>query len=162
MQGVKHHKIFTAEHPLHQMAYFRVVWSCCNKRIWLQKKSSEKMKCVVMWLNMCCFPIERHQIRVWAVKVSFDPRQFAHTVTYMDISTSSCSLQYKLSFKARTVSVGWMGSEWLDSECKKGTYLDISSVSPLCCFVLDCCSIAALPDPIYLFVASAMLPSDRW
>ena len=24
-----------------------------------------------------------------------------------------------------------MGSEWLDSECKNGTYLDISSVSPL-------------------------------
>jgi len=55
---------------------------------------------------MCCFPIERHQIRVWAVKVSFDPRQFAHTVTYMDISTSSCSLQYQLSIKARMVSVG--------------------------------------------------------
>ena len=72
------HKIFTADHPLHQMAYFCVVWCCCNKQIWLQKKSSEKMKCVVMWLNMCCFPIERHQIRVWAVKVSFDPRQFAH------------------------------------------------------------------------------------
>ena len=64
------------------------------------------MKCVVMWLNMCCFPMERHQIRVWAVKVSFDLRQFAHTVTYMDISTSSCSLQYQLSFKASMVSVG--------------------------------------------------------
>jgi len=49
-----HHKIFTADHPLHQMAYFCVVWCCCNKQIWLQKKSSEKMKCVVMWLNMCC------------------------------------------------------------------------------------------------------------
>ena len=46
------------------------------------------MKCVVMWLNMCSFPIERHQIRDWAVKMSFDPRQFAHNVTYMDISTS--------------------------------------------------------------------------
>ena len=44
----------------------------------ITKKSSEKMKCMVMKLNMCCFPIERHQIRVWAVKVSFDPRQFAH------------------------------------------------------------------------------------
>ena len=22
-----HHKIFTADHPIHQMAYFRVVWS---------------------------------------------------------------------------------------------------------------------------------------
>ena len=126
-----HHKIFTVDHPLHQMAYFCVVWCCCNKQIWLQKKSSEKMKCVVMWLNMCCFIIERHQIRVWAVKVGFDPRQFAHTVTYMDISTSSCSLQYQLSFKARMVSVGWVGSKWLDSECKKGTYLDISPVSPL-------------------------------
>jgi len=72
----------------------------------IAKKSSEKMKCVVMWLNMCYFPIERHQIRVWAVKVSFDPRQFAHTVTYMDTSTNSCSLQYQLSFKARMVSVG--------------------------------------------------------
>jgi len=49
-----HHKIFTADHPLHQMAYFCVVWCCCNKQIWLQKKLSEKMKCVVMWLNMCC------------------------------------------------------------------------------------------------------------
>jgi len=57
-----HHKIFTADHPLHQMAYFRVVWSFCNKRIWLQKNSSEKMKCVVMWLNMCCFPIERPKL----------------------------------------------------------------------------------------------------
>jgi hypothetical protein len=64
------------------------------------------MKCMVMWLNMCCFAIERHQIRVWAVKVSFDSRQFAHTVTYIDISTSSCSLQYQLSFKARMASVG--------------------------------------------------------
>ena len=72
----------------------------------IAKKISEKMNCMVMWLNMCCFPIERHQIRVWAVEVSFDPRQFAHTVTYMDISTSSCSLQYQLSFKARMVSVG--------------------------------------------------------
>jgi hypothetical protein len=89
----------------------------------IAKKSSEKMKCVVhrrkdsrflpscisslmMRLNMCCFLIERQQIRVWAVKVSFDTRQFAHTVTYMDISTSSCSLQYQLSFKARMVSVG--------------------------------------------------------
>jgi hypothetical protein len=72
----------------------------------IAKKSSEKMKCVVMWLNMCCFPIVWHQIRVWAVKVGFDPRQFAHTVTYMDISTSSCSLQYQLSIKARMVSVG--------------------------------------------------------
>ena len=36
------------------------------------------MKCVVLWLNMCCFIIERHQIRVWAVKVGFDPRQIAH------------------------------------------------------------------------------------
>ena len=74
----------------------------------IAKKSSEKMKCVVMWLIMCCFPIERHQIRVWAVKVSFDPRQFAHTstVTYMDLSTSSRSLQYQLSIKARMVSVG--------------------------------------------------------
>ena len=113
------------------MAYFCVVWCCINKQIWLQKKSSEKMKCVVMWLNMCCFIIERHQIRVWAVKVGFDPRQIAHTVTYMDISTSSCSLKYQLSFKARMVSVGWVGSKWLDSECKKGTYLDISPVSPL-------------------------------
>ena len=34
----------------------------------IAKKSSEQMKCVVMWLNMCCFPIERHQIRVWALK----------------------------------------------------------------------------------------------
>ena len=109
-------------------SYFRVVWSCCNKQIWLQKKSSEKMKCVVMWLNMCCFPIERHQIRVWAVKVSFDPRQFAHSVTYMDISTSSCSLQYQLSFKARMVSVGWVCSEWQNSKCKKGTFSGISSV----------------------------------
>ena len=100
-----HHKIFTADHPLHQMAYFCVVWCCCNKQIWL-KKTSEKMKCVVMWLNMCCFFIERHQIRVWAVKVGFDPRQVAHTVTYMDISTSSCSLQYQLLFKATMVSVG--------------------------------------------------------
>jgi len=64
------------------------------------------MKCVVMWLNMCCFIIERHQIRVWAVKVGFDPCQVAHTVTYMDLSTSSCSLKYQLSFKARMVSVG--------------------------------------------------------
>jgi len=32
----------------------------------IAKKSSEKMKCVVMWLNMCYFIIERHQIRVWA------------------------------------------------------------------------------------------------
>ena len=47
-----HHKIFTEDHPLHQMAYFCVVW-CCNKQI--LQKSSEKMKCVVMWLNMCCF-----------------------------------------------------------------------------------------------------------
>jgi len=127
-----HHKIFTVDHPLHQMAYFCVVWCCCNKQIWLQRKSSEKMKCVVMWLNMCCFRIERHQIRVWAVKLSFDPRQFAHTVTYMDISTSSCSLQYQLSFKARMVLVGRVGSEWLDSECKKGTCLDISPINPLC------------------------------
>jgi hypothetical protein len=44
----------------------------------IAKKSSEKMKCVVMWLNMCCFSIERHQIRVWAVKVSFDPSICAH------------------------------------------------------------------------------------
>ena len=36
------------------------------------------MRCVVMWLNMCCFSIERHQIRVWAVKVSFDPSICAH------------------------------------------------------------------------------------
>ena len=77
------------------------------------------------------FSHKKAQIRVWAVKVSFDPRQFAHTVTYMDISTSSCSLQYQISFKAMMVSVGWVGSEWLNSECKKGTYLDISSVSPL-------------------------------
>ena len=120
-----------SDQPEHQMAYFCVVWCCCNKQIWLQKKSSEKLKCVVMWLNMCCFIIERHQIRVWAVKVGFDPRQIAHTVTYMDISTSSCSLKYQLSFKARVVSVGWVGSKWLDSECKKVTYLDISPVSPL-------------------------------
>ena len=33
-----HHKIFPAYYPLHQMAYFRVVWSCRNKQIWLQKK----------------------------------------------------------------------------------------------------------------------------
>jgi len=46
------------------------------------------MNCMVMWLNICCFPIKSHQIRVWAVKLSFDPRQFAHNVTYMDISTS--------------------------------------------------------------------------
>ena len=90
------------------------------------------MKCMVMWLNMCCFIIERHQIRVWAVKVGFDPRQVAHTVTYIDISTSSCSLQYQLSFKARMASVGWVGSKWLDSECEKGTYWDISPVNPLC------------------------------
>jgi len=89
------------------------------------------MKCMVMWLNISCFPIERHQIRVWAVKLSFDPRQFAHTVTYMDISTSSCSLQYQLSFKARMVLVGRVGSEWQDSECKKGTFSGISSVNPL-------------------------------
>jgi len=49
---------------------------------------------------------KRHQIRVWAVKVGFNPHQVAHTVTYMDISTSSCSLQYQLSIKARMVSVG--------------------------------------------------------
>ena len=129
-----HHKIFTVDHPLHQMAYFCVVWCCCNKQIWLQRKSSEKMKCVVMWLwvlTPILFSHWKAQIRVWAVKVSFDPRQFAHTVTYMDISTSSCSLQYQISFKAMMVSVGWVGSEWLNSECKKGTYLDISSVSPL-------------------------------
>jgi hypothetical protein len=60
------------------------------------------MKCVVMWLNMCCFPIERHQIRVWAVKVSFDFRQFAHTVTYMDISTSRAA--YNISFHLKP---GW-------------------------------------------------------
>ena len=125
-----HHKIFTADHPLHQMAYFRVVWSCCNKRIWLQKKSSEKMKGVVMWLNMCCFIIERHQIRVWAVKVSFDPRQFAHNVTYMDISTSSCSLQYQLSFKARMISVGWVGSEWLNSESKNAHFQAFPQSTP--------------------------------
>jgi len=89
------------------------------------------MKCMVMWLNIGCFPIERHQIRVWAVKLSFDPHQFAHTVTYMDISTSSCSLQYQLSFKARMVLVGRVGSEWQDSECKKGTFSGISSVNPL-------------------------------
>jgi len=89
------------------------------------------MKCVVMWLNMCCFPIERHQIRVWAVKVSFDPRQFAHTVTYMDISTSSCSLQYQLSYKARMVSVGWVGSDWLDSECNNAHFQAYPQSYPL-------------------------------
>jgi hypothetical protein len=124
-----HHKIFTADHPLHQMAYFRVVWSCCNKQIWLQKKSSEKWS--AWWCGSTCFPIERHQIRVCAVKVSFDPRQIAHTVTYKDMSTSSCSLQYQLSFKARMVSVGWVVSEWQDSECKKGTFSGIFSVNPL-------------------------------
>ena len=82
----------------------------------IAKKSSKKMKCVVMWLNMCCFPVERHQIRVWAVKVSFDPRQFAHTVTYMDVSTSSCSLQYQLSFKARWCQLAeWAMNGWIQS-----------------------------------------------
>ena len=51
-----HHKIFTADHPLHQMAYFRVVWSCCNKQIRLQKKSSEKMvkRWSVWWCGSTC------------------------------------------------------------------------------------------------------------
>jgi len=77
-----------------------------------------------------CSEKDKHRLGqnpVYLVYIS----QFAHTVTYMDISTSSCSLQYQLSFKARMVSVGWVGSEWLDSECKKGTYLDISPVDPL-------------------------------
>jgi len=66
------------------------------------------MKCVVMWLNMCYFPIERHQIRVWAVKVSFDPRQFAHTVTYMDISNPRAA--YNISFHLKP---GWCQlTEW--------------------------------------------------
>jgi len=64
------------------------------------------MKCVVMRLQHVLFSHRKAQIRVWAVKVSFDPRQFAHTVTYMDISTSLCSLQCQLSFEARMVSVG--------------------------------------------------------
>jgi len=98
---------------------------------------------------MCCFIIERHQIRVWAVKVGFDPRQVAHTVTYMDISTSSCSLKYQLSFKARMVSVGWVGSKWLDPECKKGTYLDISPVSPLCKNTVICTAYININGHIY-------------
>ena len=68
-----------------------------------KKKSSEKMKCVAQHV---LFSYRKAQIRVWTVKVSFDPRQFAHTVTYMDIRTSSCSLQYQLLFNARMVSVG--------------------------------------------------------
>jgi len=76
------------------------------------------------------FSHRKAQIRVWAVKVSFDPRQFAHTVTYMDISTSSCSLQYQLSIKARMVSVGWVGSEWLDSECKSAYFQAFPQSTP--------------------------------
>jgi hypothetical protein len=70
-----HHKIFTADHPLHQMAHF--VWYGV---VVINKYDCKKnqVKRWSAWLNMCCFPIERHQIRVWAVKVSFDPRQFAH------------------------------------------------------------------------------------
>ena len=64
------------------------------------------MKCVADVAQHVLFSHRKAQIKVWAVKVSFDPRQFAHTVTYMDISTSSCSLQYQLSFKARMISVG--------------------------------------------------------
>ena len=115
-----HQKIFTADHPLHQMAYFCVVWSCCNKQIWMQKKSSEKMKCV-MWLNMSCFPIERPKLGFGQSRWALTPVNL-RTVAYMDKSTSSCRIRYQLSFKARMVSVGWVCSEWQDSECKKGKF----------------------------------------
>ena len=98
----------TADHPLHQMAYFRVVWSCCNIQIWLQKKSSEKVKCMVMWLNICCFPIERHQIRVWAVKVSFDPVNLRTLwLTWIQAQTRAA---YNISFHLKP---GWCQlAEW--------------------------------------------------
>jgi len=91
----------------------------------------------IKWKDKVCGDVaqhvlfsHRHQIRVWAVKVSFDPRQFAHTVAYMDISTSSCSLQYQLSFKARMISVGWVGSEWLNSECKNAHFQAFPQSTP--------------------------------
>ena len=42
--------------------------------------------------------------------------QIAHTVTYMDVSTSSCSSWCKLSFKAKMVPIGWRGCDWPVSE----------------------------------------------
>ena len=72
----------------------------------IAKKIKEKDQVCGDVAQHVLFSHRKAQIRVWAVKVSFDPRQFAHTVTYMDISKSSCSLQYQLSIKARMVSVG--------------------------------------------------------
>ena len=47
-----------SDHPLHQITWFLVEWSLCNKQIWLQKKWSGRVKGLVIQLNMCCFPIE--------------------------------------------------------------------------------------------------------
>ena len=98
------------------------------------------MKCVVMWLNMCCFPIERHQLGFGQSRWALTPVNLrALWLTWM--STYSCSLQYQLSYKARMVSVGWVGSEWLDSECKNAHFQAFPQSTPserfLCCPFLE-------------------------
>ena len=74
------------------------------------------MKCVADVAQHVLFSHRKAQIKVWAVKVSFDPRQFAHTVTYMDISTSSCSLQHQLSLKPGWFQLAeWAVNGWIQS-----------------------------------------------
>jgi len=68
------------------------------------------MKCVVMWLNMCCFIIKRHQIKVWAVKVGFDPRQVAHTVTPRAAYNISFHLKPEWCQLAEWAVNGWIKS----------------------------------------------------
>jgi len=45
----------------------------------------------VIYTNICSFLIESHTIRVLVIRVSLNTCQITHTVTYMDVSTSSYS-----------------------------------------------------------------------